>query len=89
MEGEDNLLESTRRGVTVEVVGTGMNPVVEGLLLMALRWPERPASPTISQAVEKLGVHKLRALRIVERSGRFPIDPKHSRWRTRITDGRY
>ncbi len=71
-------LEFQRRGVTVELVGAGMDSGAAGLLSMDLRRPERPISTTISQAVEKLGVHKLRALRIVERSGRFPFDPQQS-----------
>ena len=32
--------------------------------------------PSRFETVENLGVHKLRALRIVERSGCFPADPR-------------
>lgn len=46
----------------------------------------RTIGPSVWNVVEKLGVHKPRALRIVDARGAIPFDPP---WRTRITNGRY
>jgi hypothetical protein len=88
MHQEDLVLELLQGADTVEVTDDGMFLLRDGLLWGGAGEIGEPLrSPSRLNLVEKLGVHKPRALRIVGRPGSLPHRPARARWRTRITNG--
>jgi hypothetical protein len=86
MRQEDTIVEHLPEADTIEVTEDGMTLSLDGLLLVDLERSETEVSDVPSGLVEKLGVHKRPALRIVDVRGAIPFYPP---WRTRITNGRY
>jgi hypothetical protein len=86
MRQEDTILEHSRRQTPSKSPKMEWHSASTGCYWWCWSAPKPEFRTFRHDVVEKLGVHKPPALRIVDVRGAIPFDPP---WRTRITNGRY